>query len=75
MALNGLNCAYVPLRNYSLTHSLTVTMVGRCLRRRSQVQPRSSCRGASPIRPVHPLQPCTRHINPVRKGASIVTLP
>jgi len=23
MALNGLNCAYVPLRNYSLTHSLT----------------------------------------------------
>jgi len=21
MALNGLNCAYVPLRNYSLTHS------------------------------------------------------
>jgi len=24
MALNGLNCAYVPLRNYSLTHPFLI---------------------------------------------------
>ena len=28
MALNGLNCAYVPLRNYSLTHAVPLRRAG-----------------------------------------------
>jgi len=30
MALNGLHCAYVPLRNYSLTHSLATPSITLC---------------------------------------------
>jgi len=33
MALNGLLCADVPLRNYSLTHSRVVWAIARKIRR------------------------------------------
>jgi len=38
MALNGLNCAYVPLRNYSLIHSRQ--SVSELLRQVSLLHPR-----------------------------------
>ena len=33
MALNGLNCAYVPLRNYSLTHPIHIASTRDCKNR------------------------------------------